>query len=109
MRTGESAIAIVRYRSNGQPFRNRLELEGDRPAKPPRGFDPQNPLIDDLKMKDFVTSHGFTEQQVCGRKFVRDFAVACARMSPQVEFTTKALGQKYLAQQQPLNVAPQRQ
>ena len=37
----------------------------------------------------------FTAEQVCGQKFLRDFAGACRKMSPLVEFTTRALGQKY--------------
>ena len=52
-------------------------------------------FINDLKMKDFVTSIAFTEEQVCGQTFLRDFAGACGKMSPLVEFTTRALGQEY--------------
>ena len=37
----------------------------------------------------------FTEEQVCGQKFLRDFAAACRKLSPLVEFTMRALGQKY--------------
>src|ERR1017187_5773127 len=37
----------------------------------------------------------FAEEQACGQKFVRNFATACRKMSPLVEFTTRALGQKY--------------
>jgi uncharacterized protein (DUF2461 family) len=70
-------------------------LEGDSLAKPPRGFDPDHLFIEDLKMKDFVTSIAFSEGQVCGQKFLRDFATACWKMFPLVEFTTRALGQTY--------------
>jgi uncharacterized protein (DUF2461 family) len=64
-------------------------------AKPPRGFDCDHRFIDDLKMKDFVTSIAFTEEQVCGQEFLWDFVSACRKMSPLVEFVTTALGQKY--------------
>src|SRR5262252_155810 len=37
----------------------------------------------------------FTEDQICGSKFLREFRSACRKMSPLVEFTTKALGLKY--------------
>jgi len=46
-------------------------------------------------MKDFVTSIAFSEEEVCSQKFLRDFAAGCRKMSPLVEFTTKALGVKY--------------
>jgi len=72
----------------------RLEIPS-RQTRPPRGFDCDHRFIDDLKMKDFVTSIAFTEEQVCGQRFLRDFAGACRKMSPLVEFTTRALGQKY--------------
>ena len=61
-----------------------------------RGFDCQHPsVIDDLKMKDHVTSIAFGDGEVCGQKFLLVFAAACRDMSPVVEFSTKALGQKY--------------
>ncbi|MDR3748426.1 MAG: DUF2461 family protein [Acidobacteriota bacterium] len=72
-----------------------MELEGDSLAKPPRGFVSDHRFIDDLKMKDYVTSIAFTEEQVCSQKFLRDFTAACRKMSPLVEFTTKARGLKY--------------
>ena len=76
-------------------IRKKLVLEGDSLARPPRGFDCDHRFINDLKMKDYVTSIAFTEEQVCGQKFLRDFAAACRKMPPLVEFTTSALGQKY--------------
>ena len=87
--------AIVREPEKWAAVRKKLELEGDSLARPPRGFDPGHRFIDDLKMKSYITSIPFTEQQVCGQKFMRDFVAACRKMSPLVEFTTKALGQKY--------------
>ena len=41
-----------------------------------------HPFIDDLKMKSFMTSIAFSEEEVGGRKFLRDFAAACRKMSP---------------------------
>ena len=38
------------------------ELEGESLKRPPRGFDPDNPLIDDLKRKDFIASTRFTQR-----------------------------------------------
>src|SRR5271169_3355851 len=77
--------AIVREQEQWTAIRKRLELEGDTLAKPPRGFDPEHPCILDLKMKDYVTSITFTEEQVCSQKFLSDFVAACRKMSPLVE------------------------
>jgi len=84
-------MAIVRDAEQWAKVRKRLTLEGDRLSRPPRGFDPNHSFIDDLRMKDFVASVALTEEQVCGGKLMRDFASACKKMSPLVEFTTKAL------------------
>jgi hypothetical protein len=46
-------------------------------------------------MNDYVTTSAFNEEQVCSQKFLRDFTAACRKMSPLVEFTTRALGLKY--------------
>ena len=87
--------AIVREAEQCAKVRKKLTLEGDRLSRPPRGFDPNHPCIDDLKMKDFVASVALTEDQICSDKLMRDFLSACRKMAPLVEFTTKALGLKY--------------
>ena len=85
-------MAIVAEPEQWAKVRRKLELEGDSLKRPPRGFDPNHRFIEDLKRKDFVASVGLTEAQVCGPKFMRDFAAACRTMLPLVEFTTRALG-----------------
>jgi len=87
--------AIVRDAEQWATVRGKLTLEGERLSRPPRGFDPNHPFIDDLKMKDFVSSVVLSEKQICSAKLMRDFVSACRAMSPLVEFTTKALGLKF--------------
>ena len=84
--------AIVTEPKQWAKVRGKLELEGDSLKRPPRGFDPNHRFIEDIKRKDFVTTVGFTEAQVCGPNFMRDFAAACRTMLPLVEFTARALG-----------------
>jgi uncharacterized protein (TIGR02453 family) len=88
-------MAIARDMEQWAKVRKKLILEGDKLSRPPRGFDPTHPFIDDLKMKDFVTSVPLSEEQICSAKLMRDFVSACRKMSPLVEFTTKALGLKF--------------
>jgi uncharacterized protein (TIGR02453 family) len=87
--------AIVRDAKQWATACEKLTLEGERLARPPRGFDPNHPFIDDLKLKDFVSSVVLTEEQICSNKLMRHFVSACRVMSPLVEFTTKALGLKF--------------
>ena len=85
-------MAIVAEPGRWETVTRKLELEGDSLSRPPRGFDPDHRFIGDIKRKDFVSSVELTEAQVCGPEFIRDFAAACRRMKPLVEFTTRALG-----------------
>jgi len=87
--------AIVTNPAEWKKVRKKVELEGDRLSRPPRGFNPDHQFIEDLKFKDFVASVELSEKQICGAKCMRDFAMACREMTPLVEFTTKALGLKY--------------
>ena len=87
--------AIVKEPERWAKVRKKIELEGNSLSRPPRGFDPKHRFIGDLKMKDFISSVAFTDQQVCDTKFMREFSGACRSMAPLVEFTTKALGYKY--------------
>jgi uncharacterized protein (DUF2461 family) len=87
--------AIVAQESSWKALRKRIELEGDKLSRPPRGYNPEHPLIEDIKYKDFIASVAFTEKQMCGPGFIRDFVSACKAMKPLVEFTTKALGLKF--------------
>ncbi len=87
--------AIAHDMEQWAKVRKKLILEGDKLSRPPRGFDASHPFIDDLKMKDFVTSVPLSEEQICSAKLMRDFVSSCRKMSPLVEFTTKALGLKF--------------
>ena len=87
--------AIVQDTEQWARVRKKLTLEGDKLSLPPRGFDASHAFVDDLKMKDFVTSVPLSEEQICSANLMRDFVSACQKMSPLVEFTTKALGLKF--------------
>jgi uncharacterized protein (TIGR02453 family) len=71
--------------------RSRWKMEGESLSRPPKGYDPDHRFIEDLKRKDFVFSVALAEEQVCGPRFLSDFLGICRKMSPLVEFLTKAL------------------
>ena len=87
--------AIAEQPERWAKARRKLELEGDSLTRPPHGYDPKHPFIEDIKRKDFVASVAFSDRQVCGSAFMKDFVAACRAMVPLVEFTTKALGLKF--------------
>jgi len=87
--------AIVRDPAKWAAVRKKLELEGDRLSRAPRGFDPNHPFIEDLKMKDFISSVALTQAQMCSDKLMREFVATCKTITPLVEFTCKGLGLKF--------------
>ncbi len=84
--------AIVSNPKGWAAVRRKFELEGDSLKRPPRGFDPNHPFVEDLKRTDFIAGVDFTEAEVCRAGFLKEFTAACRKMLPLVEFTTKALG-----------------
>jgi len=72
--------------------RSKLPIEGGSLKRPPRGYAPDHPFIDDLKRTDFVTSVKLQPRDLSSRSFVSDFAAHCRRMSPLVKFVTRSLG-----------------
>lgn len=87
--------AIVREPEHWRAATRKLELAGDSLSRPPRGYDPSHPFLEDLKRKDYIASLSFADDQVCSPKFMRDFDSACRSLAALVEFTTLALGRKY--------------
>lgn len=79
----------------GKRFRDRLELAGDSLVRPPRGYDPEHPLIEDLKRRDFIATTRLTQKAVLETGFVREFAGLCSAGSPLVKFICAALALPY--------------
>ena len=76
-------------------FRRRWQLGGDSLKRAPKGFDPNHPLIEDLRRKDFVTATSFTEEDACAPDFMGQLAQAYRTTAPVVEFLTNSLGLPY--------------
>ena len=76
-------------------FRSRFQLAGDSLKRAPSGYDPEHPLIEDLKRKDFICVASLTEKDVCAAGFVGDFAETCRDASPLVRFLCTALDIPY--------------
>jgi uncharacterized protein (TIGR02453 family) len=73
----------------------RLELGGEALKRPPRGYDPDHPLIEDLKRKDFTTGVAFTEKQACAPGFLDAVAAEYRRAAPLVAFLCRPLGLQF--------------
>ena len=65
---------------------------GDGLQRTPRGYDPEHPLVADLKRQSFITTTSFTEKEACAPDFLDRFAQACRRATPLMRFLTGAVG-----------------
>jgi len=63
--------------------------------RPPRGFDPDHPMIDDIKRKSFTSSVRLTQKQVTGVNFMDDFVGACKEIAPLMKFLAGAVDVKW--------------
>ncbi len=99
-RPDSGALALIRQAIVDRPRKwkgiaQKANLGGDSLKKPPRGFDPEHPLVEDLKRKDFVTFTAFDEKTACKPGFIDRYAETCRRSAPFVRFLTEALELKW--------------
>ena len=60
--------------------------------RPPAGFDPAHPCIEDIKRKDFIAVIEIDEDEVVAPGFLEAFAGYCKTGAPLVELLCKAVG-----------------
>ena len=73
-------------------FKKTFTLGGDSLVRPPKGFDPDHPLIEDLKRKDYLASIVLNEKIVGEPDFLDYYVELCKTASPFMEFLTRAVG-----------------
>jgi len=98
-RAEPDALAQVRAAIAAQParwkrVRGKLDA-GETLARPPRGFDPEHPCIEDLKRKQFTVSHRFKEADATRAGFIDRYAAACRGAVPLMRFLTEAVGRPW--------------
>ena len=84
----------VRWESivNEDSFASTFTLEGDSLKRAPRGFDPDHPLIETLKLKSFAATTVFDQEVACSARFIDIYADTCRTAAPFSEFLTRAVG-----------------
>jgi uncharacterized protein (TIGR02453 family) len=76
-------------------FRDHYELSGDSLKRAPTGFDPDHPLIEDLRRKDFIGVSKLSQRTVTGPDLISEFTARCRAGKPFQRFLCDALGVKY--------------
>ncbi len=80
---------------SGKAFRSGFELGGDSLKRPPKGYDPEHPLIDDLKRKDFIAHTPLTQKVVTDAGLPGRLAGHFRQLAPMVRFLCDAVGVDY--------------
>ena len=78
--------------TQGKRVTDALTLEGDSLKRPPKGFDPDHPLIEDLKRKDFIASTRISQKVVTSADFMDEWEKICKAGSPFMRFLCEAVG-----------------
>jgi uncharacterized protein (TIGR02453 family) len=78
--------------TSGQELGSTCKMAGESLKRPPAGYDPNHPLIEDIKRKDFAISSPLTDSEVCGRNF-KDLVIGRFRTTaPFLQFLSNAIG-----------------
>ena len=79
----------------GRGFREHFALHGEALKRVPRGYDPEHPLVEVLKLKDLLGLVKFTQKEVTAPGFVDVFAQRCTEGAPLVKFVCEAIGEPF--------------
>jgi uncharacterized protein (TIGR02453 family) len=81
-----------RRAAHAKAFLARYEVEGDSLVRVPKGFDPEGPFADDIRLKDFIAGTSLTKKMVTGTTFLADYTALCTAAKPFMAFLCKAIG-----------------
>ena len=75
-------------------FNRHFSLGGESLVRPPRGFDADHPLIDDIKRKSFIAIRPMTIEDCLKPQFQRSVETSFKQATPYMEFLCAAVGVK---------------
>lgn len=72
-------------------LRRHFELGGESLARPPRGYDPEHELIDDLRRKDYIASAPLTQAEVLSPDLLKLLVQRYRQLTPMLDWLCGAL------------------
>ncbi|RYF91523.1 MAG: DUF2461 domain-containing protein [Chitinophagaceae bacterium] len=76
--------------SFNKQFREGLQAS-EKLVRPPKGYDEENPAIEFLKLKNFVVTRPFADEQILSKSFIKELMKAFETAKPLVDFVNRAL------------------
>jgi len=89
-RSGEWSRAI-----GSSAFKRQFSLGGESLKRPPRGFDKEHPMIDDIKRKSFIAVRSLPVEDCLKPQFQRSVESSFKQVTPYMEFLCAAVGVKF--------------
>ena len=91
------ALRAIRQRIADEPAewkkaRGTLDHSENALKRPPQGFDPDHPMIEDLKRKSFTASGRLTQKEVLAPDLMATFIGRCTEIAPMMRFLAGAVG-----------------
>lgn len=80
---------------NDNKFIKQYELRGESLQRPPRGYNKEHPLIEDLKRKDFIAISPLDDKNILSPKFKQTVVKRFTEAEPYMQFLCKALSLRY--------------
>ena len=82
--------------ANGdKTFTRHFKLGGQSLTRPPRGFDKEHPMIEDIKRKSFIAVKNMSHDDALNPQFQRKVETAFKAATPYMQFLCKAVGVPY--------------
>ncbi|HSL25629.1 MAG TPA: DUF2461 domain-containing protein [Acidimicrobiia bacterium] len=75
-----------------KPFVSRFEPDGESLSRPPQGFPPDHPLIQDLKRRDFIAGTRLDDALVLSARLLAEYTAMNKAAAPYLGFLTRAVG-----------------
>lgn len=75
-------------------FKRQFDLGGESLKRPPRGFDKEHPLIEDIKRKSFIAIRRMTVEDCLRPRFQQSVESSFKQATPYMEFLCNAVGVK---------------
>lgn len=72
-----------------------LDLRGDQLVRAPKGFDPEHPLIEDLRRKSFFSMQAADEKLATSKGFEKAVEKQFKKVAPLMGFVATSLGVKF--------------
>ncbi|HEX9977056.1 MAG TPA: TIGR02453 family protein [Acidimicrobiia bacterium] len=78
--------------AHGKAFLDRYEVGGDSLVRVPKGFDPEGPFVEDIRLKDFIAGTSLNKRIVTAATFLDDYTALCKTAKPFMAFLCRAIG-----------------